>query len=246
MIFKDADVNALKTIYSEEKSDLDTFKGFFVFNIDGSQFDIPNTPITREEFEVQLRGLKKRESPKARVSILSDAKNEYIIDSIISPLHRSENSMAFENIENISDTIDLKQSILIFDRNYASIELFMQLLEKNSKFIFRLKKSDYINERKKMKTDDETVEIRLKSGKTKIIKNQEIKEKAEQITHLDLRIVNVILTTGEIETLLTNLPPQIASPEELKELYGERWQIEKGYDILKNKLHIENFSAKRD
>ncbi|MDR2830934.1 MAG: transposase [Methanobrevibacter sp.] len=48
-----------------------------------------------------------------------------------------------------------------------------------------------------------------------------------------------------METLLTNIPQEIASPTELKELYGERWQIEKEYDVLKNKIHMENFSGKR-
>ena len=30
----------------------------------------------------------------------------------------------------------------------------------------------------------------------------------------------------------------------MKETYFKRWQIEIGYDILKNKLHIENFTGK--
>ena len=96
-----------------------------------------------------------------------------------------------------------------------------------------------------MKTDDEYVEIRLNATRTQNIKNKELKEKAKEITHLNLRIVNIPLETGEIETLITNLPPETATSMELKTLYGERWQIETGYDILKNKLHIENFSGKK-
>nr|WP_238524093.1 transposase [Methanobrevibacter smithii] len=37
----------------------------------------------------------------------------------------------------------------------------------------------------------------------------------------------------------------MATPEELKELYGTRWTIEKNYDRLKNKLHIEKFTGKK-
>lgn len=245
LIFKDADKNALKEIYSGNQWELEKFKGYHVFNVDGSQLDIPNTPITREEFEVKLRALKETKSPKARVSVMSDAKNEIIIDSIISPSHIGENNLAFQNIENASKIIDLEKAIVVFDRAYASTELFLQLIEKNSKFIFRLKKSDYKKERKHMITNDESVEIKLNSLRTQNIKNKELKEKAEKITHLNLRILNIPLETGEIETLITNLPPETANPLELKELYGERWQIETGYDILKNKLHIENFSGKK-
>lgn len=60
LIFKDADKNGLKEIYSEELIDLDKFKDLLIFNVDGSQFDIPNTPITRKEFEVKSRALKKK------------------------------------------------------------------------------------------------------------------------------------------------------------------------------------------
>ena len=95
-----------------------------------------------------------------------------------------------------------------------------------------------------METDDEWVNISLNSNRRRNIKDEELKAKAEELSHLNLRIVNIPLKTGEIETLLTNLPNDIASPAELKNLYGERWQIEKGYDVLKNKLEIENFTGK--
>lgn len=54
----------------------------------------------------------------------------------------------------------------------------------------------------------------------------------------------IILGTEEIEDLLTNISEQIILPEEMKEIYFKRWQIEIDYDILKNKLHLENFTGK--
>ena len=35
------------------------------------------------------------------------------------------------------------------------------------------------------------------------------------------------------------------TPEELKQLYGDRWTVEKDYDRLKNKLYIEKFTGRR-
>ncbi|MDR3063280.1 MAG: IS4 family transposase [Methanobrevibacter sp.] len=245
LIFKQANFNAISDIYNAKDYPLKKFKGYFVFGIDGSQAELPNTPQTREEFDVQLRALKKTETPKARISALSDVYNDFIIDSTISPMSTTEEILAFEHIEQSDKIIDLKKSIILFDRYYASIELFMQLLSKKSNFIFRLKKSDYKKERTQMKTNNEWVNINLNSARTKNIKNKELKDKAKQMDHLTLRIVNIELKTGEIETLITNLPDEIASPQELKELYSKRWQIETGYDLLKNKIHLENFSGKR-
>jgi len=245
MIFKDANRNAFKEAYSIDKFNFETFKGFFVFAVDGSQLELPNTSQTRDEFDVPLRALKETDTPKARISVFSDVKNDFIIDSNISSMKIGEESLAFENIEKANEIVDLKKSIVIFDRYYASTELFLQLLEKESHFIFRLKKNSYKKERESIKTSDEWIQINLNRNRTQNIKNQDLKEKAKQMEYLNLRITNIELETGEIESLITNIPEETASPEELKELYGERWQIEKGYDILKNKLHIENFSGKR-
>jgi len=72
-----------------------------------------------------------------------------------------------------------------------------------------------------------------------------VKKFARKTREIKVRIVFVKLKTGETETLFTNLPKEIATPEELKELYGTRWTIEKNYDRLKNKLHIEKFTGKK-
>ena len=41
LIFKDADQIALKEMYLGNQWELEKFKGYNVFNVDGSQFDIP-------------------------------------------------------------------------------------------------------------------------------------------------------------------------------------------------------------
>jgi hypothetical protein len=128
---------------------------------------------------------------------------------------------------------------------YASTKLIMQLMEKNSKFIFRLKKTHFKKEREKMKTDDDFVNINLNASRIANIKNHDIKEKAKETNYLNLRIVNIEIKPRVTETLLTNIPEKLASTEELKELYGERWKIETNYNTIKNKLHIENFSGKK-
>ena len=43
----------------------------------------------------------------------------------------------------------------------------------------------------------------------------------------------VILNTGENEYLLSNVSEDIILPEEMKETYFKRWQIEIEYDIKK-------------
>jgi len=48
----------------------------------------------------------------------------------------------------------------------------------------------------------------------------------------------------EIETLITDLPQNEFEHSEFKELYFKRWPIESKYDVVKNKLQLENFTGK--
>ena len=43
---------------------------------------------------------------------------------------------------------------------------------------------------------------------------------------IGLRIVTITLNTGEKEVLLTNLPQNIMSKDDLEYLYSKRWGIE--------------------
>ncbi|MEE0440273.1 MAG: IS4 family transposase [Ruminococcus sp.] len=59
-----------------------------------------------------------------------------------------------------------------------------------------------------------------------------------------VRVVRVILKSGEIETLITNLSEDEFSADDFLDLYFLRWGIETTYDTLKNKLLIEKFSGR--
>lgn len=57
-------------------------------------------------------------------------------------------------------------------------------------------------------------------------------------------MVRVILKSGEVETLITNLSENEFSINGFLNLYFLRWCIETTYDTLKNKLLIEKFAGR--
>ncbi len=59
-----------------------------------------------------------------------------------------------------------------------------------------------------------------------------------------VRVLKIRLSSGETETLLTNLNPKQLPIRNAGELYFKRWGIETAYDTLKSKLQLENFSGK--
>lgn len=68
---------------------------------------------------------------------------------------------------------------------------------------------------------------------------EHMKEKVS--THT--RIMTSILPSGKELALMTNLPFDI-SQKELEDLYFQRWEIEKKYHTLKNKMKFESVTGK--
>lgn len=99
---------------------LHKFHDKFLVAIDGSETLLPNLPTLLEKFGGTGA---KASSPTARMSIAYDVLNDFIIDAAFSPLNVSEREHAKNHIEEVGKVIDLKNTIFIMDRGYASREL---------------------------------------------------------------------------------------------------------------------------
>lgn len=61
---------------------------------------------------------------------------------------------------------------------------------------------------------------------------------------MKVRSVQVTLDNGTIEVLATNiLDDKVLQTSYFIELYARRWAIETYYDVLKNRLSLENFTG---
>ena len=243
-IFIDIYKDYLIDFYHNYPEEINTFKGYNVCAIDGSLFEIPNTKELREEYKTQKNSSGDRESARARVSGIYDVENGFMIDALIKDCGNGEKELAKKNIENAGKILDLERCIIIFDRGYPGIDLIWYLEKLKIKYIFRLQTKMYEKEKKSMETEDEWIELNVAGDRLRKITDEQTKKELKAQKTLKVRMSKVILDTGEIEYLLSNISEEIILPEEMKETYFKRWQIEIGYDILKNKLHLENFTGK--
>lgn len=118
LIFIDITKDFLKDFYTNYPDEVKKYKGYNVCAIDGSLFEIPNTKELREIYKTQKNSSGQRESARARVSAIYDVENEFIIDSKITDCGEGEKSLAKEHIKEAGKIIDLKNTIIIFDRGY--------------------------------------------------------------------------------------------------------------------------------
>ena len=188
---------------------------------------------------------KQKGQVRALVIGMYDVLNRFYLDIEIEHISISENELAKQNLRHLKN-MNLKQPILvIFDRGYPAIEFVDFLESQGIHYLFRLSSNDYIVERTKMKSHDETVLLTHTSQRlTKIRKKHpECYEHMKEKGQTQVRISVSELPSGKDLTLMTNLPTEI-TPRQLSDLYYQRWEIEKKYHTLKNKMKFESVTGK--
>ncbi|MBU3131864.1 transposase [Clostridium gasigenes] len=124
--------------------------------------------------------------------------------------------------------------------------MLLMMTDTPIKYLFRLPSKIFRKERQSMQSNDEIIDIELTSTRIYNLNEPILKEKGKQLKKIKIRMVKITLSTGEVECLLTNLYDNDEfSTEEIGELYYKRCGIEQAFDVIKNKLNIENISGQK-
>ena len=185
-----------------------------------------------------------RNVARAQVSGAYDCENDIMLDTTIDKYEKSEKKIAMEHIKNIKENYreEYKNMLFIFDRGYIGMPLLIYLIKEEGKILFRLPIFAYKKEISQMKKEDEEIIIPINNDRKKDIQ-EDLKELAKELKEVKVRVIKIRLESGETEILLTNVSKEEIDKEKMKEVYFKRWNIEKSYDVIKNKLEVENFSG---
>ena len=201
--------------------ELATFKGYTPMAIDGSTIALDNLPELKDYFGCCGA---RANSCTARISIACDTLNGIIYDADIQPYSVGERALALRHIERLK-ALGLHNPLYIFDRGYVSDDILATLENDNAKYIMRVRGRWHARLIESTQSGD-WASFRFK-GKI-----------------YNVRIIKILLGSGEQEILFTNLSEFTA--EEFGELYFLRWPVETTYDVVKNKLMLENFTGKTE
>ena len=221
------------------------WNGFLLLSIDGSKMEIPNSKENRKLFGETSNKYLENTQTRALVSGIYDVLNGFYLNIEIAHICISETELAKKNIKHLKNLHLVQPILILFDRGYPSIEFIDYLEAEGIQYLFRLSSNDYKKEREDMEALDQFVTLKHTYPRLVKIKKRHperftwIKEKQE--THT--RISNIILPSGKNLTLMTSLSYS-TSKEALQELYYQRWEIEKKYHTLKNKLKLESVTGK--
>jgi hypothetical protein len=231
----------VESFYRHYHERIKRWQGYRIMAVDGSTAYLINTPELKNCFGTQVN--QHTAITMGRIMGIYDILNEITVASHLLPIRYSEKEI-------INSWIPFYESDMLFlyDRgfpSYTTIYLHMEQ-EKEIKFVMRCRNN----------FNKDVALFSAGSKKEKIIELapsydaiKELYKHGYIVTKQDkikIRLIKVILDTGEIEILMTNLMDKKQYPEAIfKKLYFMRWGIETSYGLQKNSLQLESFSGQK-
>ena len=196
--------------------------GYRVYAIDGTKVQLP----TDKKLGAYFGALgKDKTAPTAQGSILYDVLNDIVCDAAIEPMTADERTIAKKHIEKLSQMAKDDKKLTIFDRGYPSFELIESLENEGFHYVMRVKSKFNLDIDAQTKSD----------GYVWLEQNGK---------RIHVRVIKFALDSGEEEVLITNITDKRLGKNAFKKLYFMRWPVEVKYDIVKNKLQLENFNTR--
>lgn len=243
-------------------SNLEAHPGYRLLAADGSTFSFFSTPRwTPQEYRVS-QGHPAKGFYSLHLNALYDLDAHTYQDALIQPVHSKDEFKAFCTMVDRLGTPEGTHDIFIADRGYCSYNNMAHVLEKKQFFLFRSKD---VNVRgiaghlpvPKQGAFDLCLTILIKRSHSK-----KITASGDYVTFvgaastfdfvpygsldtytIPARIVRFPLDDGSYECIMTNLPADRFSVEDIKHLYFSRWGIETSFRKLKYTIGLSSFHS---
>ncbi len=216
-----------------------TWNGFQLIAVDGSTVSIPPSPWIKAFFGVFAQTDKGTKTCMAQALICFDVLSNYVLSSIIGKMDTGEKSL----LKTLLPQLKVTNAIFILDRGFGYFNVCKMLQNQQHKFCIRLSihicsfaKKAMLNPENDFVTMWEPSETERSSCKKAGLDNIPVK----------VRVSKVILDTGEIELLVSNLFDLIIIDNAaMKKLYFMRWGIEENIKKLQPKMKLEHFGCRK-
>lgn len=239
-------------------------KGYRLLSADGSTV---YTPRNKEDsMSYMFNGDGKKAWNCVHVNALYDLVSGIYVDALIQPAKKEGEQKALRTMLGRLDGI--KHSIIIADRGYESFETIACLQESGASFVIRAKEPSsnkgFLAKLELSKEEEYDIPHTFKIAYAPSFKGEKKREKileegyrlnyhhfsyvskdSKTYVFEPIRVVRCRIGEGSYEYLLTNLPAEEFTAEEIKGLYKMRWGIETSFRELKYALSLLHFHSKK-
>lgn len=234
---------AIKEYYHQEYK---MYKGYRLLAADGSMIELPYGEAIKKEF-----GNLNHNDTWINCGwsvVVYDVLNEMIVDAQLHKYGKTESVYLESQLKRIKKEGKQKRDIIIADRGFPSLVLFVKLQRMNYDFIIRYNGEQFLKELKEIvnnEKDDMVIEVSL-TGTDNRRNNPELQKLLKQGANptMNLRVVKIKLPNGVIEYLVTSIDKEQLGYDDLQQIYNLRWGEEEHFKFEKGSVEIENISGK--
>lgn len=235
------------------------YKGFRLLAVDGSDLSIPLDIHDTDTLKSNGDGAKP--SSMFHINSSYDILNQRYDDIIINDIKNGGEQAA---LCSLVDRYTRDKAIFIADRNYPTWNVMEHINKANQYFLIRSKDiHSYRNILGKFDLPDTEFDLDISTTLTNV-NNKLVKASPDKYRFLsttstfdyldenihfyevNYRVVRFIIDGNEkYESILTNLPREIFTPEVIKYLYNLRWSIEVSFRHLKYAVDLKSLHSKK-
>jgi hypothetical protein len=216
-----------------------TWKGYQLIAFDGSTISLPPSAQIKKIFGIFAQTVKGTKTCMAQVLICFDVLSNYVLASKIDKMEVGEKSLLRMMLPEIKAT----NAIFILDRGFGNFSICKMFEKQNFKYCIRL--STQISSFAKTAMNCAESDF-ITFWEPSEMERSNCKQHRQDTTAIKVRVSKVLLDTGEIELLVSNLFDAGAiNDTEMKQLYFMRWGIEEGIKKLKPKMKLEHFGCRK-
>lgn len=218
------------------------WKELLVIALDGSMGSLPSSKEIEDHFgvySVNKFGVKRYMS---RLFMAYDVLNDYVLSSHLVKSVRGEVGLLMDCIDQLKGR--LRKYVYVMDRNFDSFSTIKQVLQSDpfARICVRLGSGSGFYEKALAHPEDDFILPWYPSRKEK----ETCHTKGIATDPLRVRVTKVVLSSGELEVLVSTLFNQAKyTKENIYTLYGLRWGVEEGFKNLKPKMKLEQYGCKK-
>ncbi len=242
------------------------YHGLRLLAVDGSDLQIAANPNDPDSYYPGANGQK--DYNLLHINAMYDLLQHTYTDAVI---QKSRNVNESAALTDMVDRSDIKQALLLADRNYESYNNLAHIQEKGWRFLIRIKdntngitsglilpdKDEYdlpfrirltrkqTNSVKQLLKDKNHYKLIPTSTRFDYLPQASRKHDPTVFYDLSFRIVRFPLSDTSCETIITNLDAEQYPLSEIKRLYAMRWGIETSFRDLKHTLGLLHLHAKK-
>jgi len=245
--------------FTQTFHDAKTYRGYRLFAVDGTDIRIAHDPNNPETY---CKNQNEKGFNLLHLNAMFDICNKYFVDALTQPrMLINENKALIDMVERS----DIKGKVIVIaDRGLECYNNFAHISEKDWNYLIRVKdvNSSGILSGLSLPTSEEfdiTKQLILTRKHTKeVIDNPDIykclyngakfdflENSDNEFYPISFRVVRFKITDYSYETVITNLDTFDFPPNELRELYNARWNIENSFRELKYAVALTSFHSKK-